>query len=172
MPATNQYELTFILGEKASQDTASAKTEELKKHIASLGGTIEKEEAWGRRELAYVIKRNRSGYYVTLWFDLPADQVKPLERHLRFDEDVIRSLVTKAYKNATPGSLYPVKEDEEEKQDEEKQDTATAEEAIRRSTAPSKKTKEVEADTTEEMPEEERLKKLEETLDEMLKDEE
>lgn len=180
MPATvNSYEATFILGETATEDQAKAKTTELTKFIESLEGKVSKTESWGRRELAYDIKRNRTGFYISLWFELPAKEVAALERQLRFDESIIRSLVTIAYTSAQPGSLYPVAEEEKTSKPGrtprhgDKEETATAEEELRRGTtkrsaAPAKE--EIEDDEPE-ISEEERLKKLDESLDEMLKDE-
>lgn len=181
MPATlNMYEATFILSESATEDQAKAKVSELKDIIAKMGGTVSKEELWGRRELAYKIKRNRSGFYTTIWFDLPAQQVLPLEKLLRFDESIIRSLVTKAYTSAQPGSLYPVVEEDKAVKPTrtprrgDKEETATAEEELRRSSykRPATKDESVEAAAEEEISEEERLKKLDESLGELLKDEE
>ena len=169
---TTQYELTFILGEKANVEEGKAKTEELKQYIANNGGTVVKEELWGRRELAYIIKRNRTGFYVTLWFTLPAAELKPLDQELRFDETIIRSLVTKAYTEAQEGSLYPVSEEEEKaEKTPSKDDQISAEEMLRRTSgaAPKKGEPEEDVDT---IPEEERLKQLDETLEELLKDEE
>ena len=177
MPTSmNQYELTFILDEKAGVEEGKKKTAELTAFVEKFGGKVTKEEPWGRRELAYEINRNRSGYYVTLWMDLPSASVRLIEQELRFDESIIRSLVTKAYTVAQPGSLYPVVE--EPKSDKPaprgvagKEDKTSAEEMLRRTAtakAP-KKTAEEEADAS--LPEDERLKKLDETLDVLLKDE-
>ena len=173
MPNSNpQYELTFILGEKANLEEGNAKTEVLKKFIADHGGEVTKEEPWGRRELAYPIKRNRTGYYVTLWFSLPEDQVRMLDEELRFDESIIRSLVTKAYITAQPGSLYPVVEEEktEKTTGTLKDEKVSGEEIVRRSSGTTKKVKE--EDVVDAIPDEERLKKLDEQLEELLKDEE
>lgn len=172
MPTVNQsYELTFILDERANPDDAKKKITDIKSSIDKLGGQTTKEEAWGRRELAYPIKRNRSGFYVTLWFDLDPKSVKTLEQQLNFDESVIRSLVIKAYSTAQPGNLYPVTE--EEKSDkataQQKEEAASAEEMLRRSSKTTQVSKEEEVDL---IPEEERLKKLDESLEELLKDEE
>ena len=76
---TEAYELTYILGEKANVEDGKKKTTELTATIKKLDGKVTKEEAWGRRDLAYPIKRNRSGFYVTLWLELPKAQVKALE---------------------------------------------------------------------------------------------
>lgn len=169
-----QYELTFILDEKAAAEQGTAKAAQVKALIEKHGGNVTKEEHWGRRELAYVIKRNRSGFYVTMWFDLPAAELKEMNQDLIFDESLIRFLITKAYTSAQPGSLYPVVEEEKEKTGrKDKEETATAEEMLRRSATakPSKKAAAEDA-SDEDLPEEERLKKLDDTLEELLKDEE
>lgn len=171
-----QYELTFILGEKATPEEGKSKTESVTKLIKKLGGTVTKEESWGRRELAYEIKRNRSGFYVTLWMDFPGEAINALERELRFDEAIIRFLTTKAYTTAQPGTLYPVAEsDKPEKtggRDRgDKEEKGSAEEMLRRSSTSSKAAEHVEADQ-DDLPDEERLEKLDEALEELLKDQE
>jgi len=166
-----KYELTFILGEKADQEQASAKSAELKKRIEELGGSIIKEDLWGRRELAYPIKRNRSGFYVTLIFDLPARALNGFTQPLRFDESLIRTLVTKAYTTAQPGTLYPQAEETAEVAKPAAEETASAEEMLRRSASPKKEKAAATEPVEDELPEEERMKKLDETLEEMLKEE-
>ena len=167
------YELTYILDEKAAAEHGKKKTADLTKVIASFGGTVTKEEPWGRRELAYPIKRNRSGYYVTLWLDLPANKVKDLESQLRFDEEIIRSLVTKAYTVDQPGTLYPVVEEEKQaKTGPAKDDKASAEEMLRRSSATVATKKEEPEELEEEVSEEERQQKLDEALKGILEDDE
>jgi small subunit ribosomal protein S6 len=169
----NSYEVTFILGEAATAEQATAKTKEVTALIEKFGGKVEKDEQWGKRELAYVIDRNRSGFYVTMWFSLSTKDVLAFERALRFDEAVIRSLVTKAYTSAQEGSLYPVPEEEKPARGAGRKTATTeavsAEEELRSSTGSKKKaTKVVEED---ELSEEDRLKKLDEAMGEMLKDE-
>jgi len=172
-----QYELTFILDEKAGAEQGTAKAAQLAKFVKEQEGAVVKEEHWGRRELAYEINHNRSGFYVTMWLELPAPALKLLDRELRLDSEVIRYLATKAYTTAQPGSLYPVVEEEKPERGAHKEEEATtAEEMLRRTAAvkPSKKAaKEVAAEAAEDaLPEEERLKKLDDTLEELLKDEE
>jgi small subunit ribosomal protein S6 len=175
MPNLQKYELTFILSEKEDLEKAQKKTTQIKETISKFGGTVEKEEIWGRRELAYKIKDNRSGIYVTIWFDLLRESVKPLEQLLQFDEKIIRSLITKAYTSAQPGTLYPVTEENKSKETSSAPDeNASPEEMLRRSSKASSKsqakiTTENEVDS---IPEEERLKKLDESLEELLKEEE
>jgi len=173
MPASvKNYELTFILGETATPEVAKAKATELAKSIADMGGTHTKDEHWGRRDLAYPIARNRSGFYTTMWFSLPTDQVKNLERQLRFDESVIRSLVTVAYTTAQPGSLYPVVEEEKKPRRTEREESTTAEEQLRRSTGTRSAKRTEDAEETEQLSEADRLAQLDTQLDNLLKEEE
>ncbi len=178
--SANNYELTFILGEEATEKDAQAKVAEFEAYLGTLEGTVTKTELWGRRELAYKIRRHRSGFYVTLWITLPASAVNTLEKQLRFDESIIRSLVTIAYTTAQPGSLYPVVEEEvvastkpRAKRGEKVEETVTAEEELRRTSKPaSKKAAKEEATEGEPETEEDRLKKLDEALGDILTDEE
>ncbi len=166
------YELTFILGETATPEISTAKTAEITKAIVEFGGTHTKDEQWGRRDLAYPIARNRSGLYVTMWFSLPTDQLKNLDRHLRFDESIIRSLVTIAYTSAQPGSLYPVVEEEKKTRRSDREEPATAEEQLRRTTTSrAAKHEDIEVDL-EELSEADRLAQLDTQLDNLLKEEE
>ena len=172
---TQPYELTFILDEKFNAEDAQVKTDAIKKTITKLGGNVTKEEMWGRRELAYEIKRNRTGFYVTLWIDLPTESIKPIEQELRFDERVIRFLTTKAYTSAQPGTLYPVSEQEKTNGTKEKEENTSGEEMLRRTSAapakPEAKAEKVE-NMEDELPEDQRLEKLDEALEELLKDQE
>ena len=55
-------------------------------------GTVSKVEAWGMRDLAYRIKKQRRGYYVLLEHDSEPTALNELERNLRLNEDVLRFL--------------------------------------------------------------------------------
>ena len=170
-----QYELTYVLDEKAGAAEGRAKTDEMKSYIEERGGTVSKEELWGRRELAYPIKRNRSGFYVTLIMTLPSAELPALEQRMQFDETVIRSLITKAYVDAQPGSLFPEEEPVVEAKPGRKSadEKSSGEEMLRRSSGKRSEAKpeDVIPDTEEVLPEEERLKQLDETLDSLLKEE-
>jgi small subunit ribosomal protein S6 len=171
------YELTYILGERTHQPDAQAKAKEMAAAIAGLGGAVTREELWGRRELAYMIKQNRTGFYTTLWFDLDAAKLQALQRLIRFDESIIRSLITIAVEYSHPGSLAPVQPETKEKvaatTAPSKDEKASAEAMLRMSAGASKKADfEEDINLDDELPEEERLKKLDEKLGELLQEDE
>lgn len=174
----NKYEATFILGEEASETTAKQKVASLTELIQKFGGTVSNTEMWGKRELAYPIKRNKVGFYTTMWMELPATEVANFEKQLRFDESIIRFLVTLAYTSAQAGSLYPVVEEEEKPARPKRGATvettepASAEAELRRtSSKPVKKAAKKEVVEVEEQSEEERMEKLDAALGDILKDE-
>ena len=89
------YESVFI----ARQDLTPAKVSELtQKYIGVIekeGGKVTKQENWGLRNFTYKINKTKKGYYVLFNIDAPATAVVEMERLMRFDEDVLRSLTTK-----------------------------------------------------------------------------
>jgi small subunit ribosomal protein S6 len=63
--------------------------------ISTNGGEVSKVDVWGRRKLAYPIKRFTEGDYVLTQFALQPEKVRDLESGLKLNEDVIRHLVVR-----------------------------------------------------------------------------
>lgn len=63
------------------------------KRLVGEDGKVEKEDLWGKRPLAYPIKRQTSGYYAH--FEIQADpkDAKILDKSLKLEEDVLRYLL-------------------------------------------------------------------------------
>jgi small subunit ribosomal protein S6 len=72
-----------------------ALTEEVVALLVANGGSVSKKEFWGLRNLTYRIKKNRKGHYVLLNIDAPAAAVIEMERVLRFNEDVLRTMTVR-----------------------------------------------------------------------------
>ena len=86
------YELTYVL--RPLDDAAlSAINERINTTIASSGGQIVARNDWGKRRLAYPIKKITEGIYVSLQVNLPQTAVRPIERALQLSDDVLRYLV-------------------------------------------------------------------------------
>lgn len=56
-------------------------------------------DRWGRRRLAYTIKKKNAGFYVQVLHKSPTDVVAKLEQAFNLDEDVIRHLTVVVDKN-------------------------------------------------------------------------
>lgn len=89
------YEELFIVRPDASEDEINALLEQLKPAITNAGGTIDKEERWGVRKLAYRIEKRTEGYYILLQFTAPPQAVKELERRLRVADLVMKFLTVR-----------------------------------------------------------------------------
>lgn len=92
------YETVFIARQDLTEAQVKDMAERFGKIITANGGKIHKTEHWGLRTLAYRINKSRKGHYVLIESDAPSDAVIELERNLRLDEDVVRSLTVREEK--------------------------------------------------------------------------
>jgi small subunit ribosomal protein S6 len=90
------YELVVILSPDVGDDVIGDSLERLNSGITSRGGEVVDVNHWGRRRLAYPIKRHIEGNYVVSQIKLDPSQVPGLESSLRISEEVIRHLIVKA----------------------------------------------------------------------------
>ena len=88
----NKYETVFILTPVLSDDQMKETVEKFKSVLTDNGATIENEENWGLRKLAYPIENKNTGFYTLIEFEGEATIVDKLETAFRRDEKVIRFL--------------------------------------------------------------------------------
>jgi small subunit ribosomal protein S6 len=86
------YEHVFVARRDISSQQVDSLTESLTEIVKEGGGEVKKAEYWGLRNLAYKIKKNRKGHYVLLNIDAPYPAVAEMERLLRLNEDIIRTM--------------------------------------------------------------------------------
>jgi small subunit ribosomal protein S6 len=84
----------YIIGSTTSDDEIPKITDEVKKYIETEAGIIEKHEEPGKKKLAYLIKKNRTGHYVLVNFDAPSDRLNEIEHKIRTNQNIIRHLIT------------------------------------------------------------------------------
>lgn len=93
-----RYELVYLISNKYSEDELEPITSNVLKLIKDNGGEIVQEENWGKKKLAYPIKRFFYAYYYIIEFNLAQknkENVKKLAKHLRLSEEVLRHLIVK-----------------------------------------------------------------------------
>jgi len=88
------YELVCIIQPDLDETAFKETVEKVKGWVTEAGGSVVKEDVWGKRKLAYLIRKQREGQYVLLNIAMPAEAVKGLERNIRFLEPVMRHMVT------------------------------------------------------------------------------
>ena len=94
MAATQQryYETIFISPPTMAEDEVEKVVNDVKDIFASRGAEVERIERWGRRRLAYPIKKFDEGWYVLFQVKGNGDAVQEVERRLRISEQVIKYL--------------------------------------------------------------------------------
>jgi len=86
------YETVFILDPAIGDDRTAEEVERAKSAIESAKGEVVDIQRWGKRKLAYEIKKKREGVYTVLKYKADGSAVTELERSLRLSEPVIRFL--------------------------------------------------------------------------------
>jgi len=90
----DQYEVAVLYhpGLEIDLEKGSGKVEKI---FTDNGGKIVNADNWGKRKLAYPIKKNESAVYVIYTVELPAESVRKIESVLNITDEVIRFLITK-----------------------------------------------------------------------------
>jgi small subunit ribosomal protein S6 len=88
-----KYELVCIVHPDLDETAFNGIVEKVKGWIAETSGSVDKVEVWGRKRLAYTIKKQREGQYVMFNLGLEPAATAPLEKNLRFLEPVIRYML-------------------------------------------------------------------------------
>ena len=88
------YELVCIVQPDLDETAFNEVVDRVKGWVTDAGGDVSKVDVWGKRKLAYLIRKQREGQYVLLNISLPAEATIDLERNVRFLEPVMRHMLT------------------------------------------------------------------------------
>ncbi len=86
------YEVIFILDPALGDDGVDAAIAAATGVVTKEGGGVAEVQKWGKKRLAYEIKKRREGHYVFLRLRAPVKVVTELERHLNIAEPVLKFL--------------------------------------------------------------------------------
>ncbi len=90
----NKYEVMVIV-KPAEEEASSAVIEKVEALIARVGGTVEKVDRWGKRRLAYPVKKFTDGFYVLVNFEAAPAEIKEIDRVLKINDEVLKHLIVK-----------------------------------------------------------------------------
>lgn len=93
-----KYETIFILHPSLDEEAVKANIEKFKGVIENGGGSIDNVDFWGKRKLAYEIKKVNEGFYTLVNFSAGPELPKELDRIFRITDGVIRHLIVKEEK--------------------------------------------------------------------------
>jgi small subunit ribosomal protein S6 len=91
--ALRAYEVMVILEPSLEERTIEPSLDKYLNVIRNDGGTVESVEVWGRRRLAYEVKKNAEGIYAVISLNAEPATVKEFDRQLSLNESILRTKV-------------------------------------------------------------------------------
>ncbi len=110
---TRQYEVVYIFDSALEEPAINERLERFHSLIQQPDVEGPKVNHWGKRTLAYPVKKHETGYYVVANFDADATALPEFERAIKLDEGVLRFLVV-VNEGAQPVPVTAGKSEEED----------------------------------------------------------
>src|SRR5438270_9595934 len=101
------YDLTLMLATEAGDDQRAKIIADVEAAITKAGGSIERNDDWGRRPMAYEIRHQPDAEYHLLQFKSPAALIEDLSHTLRITDGVVRFRVIKNSPGTPPAPSSP-----------------------------------------------------------------
>ena len=89
------YELMVIIDPEVEERTVESSLDKFLNVVRNDGGTIDKVDIWGRRRLAYDIKKKSEGIYAVVNFTATPATAAELDRQLGLNETIMRTKITR-----------------------------------------------------------------------------
>jgi len=89
------YEGLFIIKPDIKEEDIKGVFKGISDHVTKLGGSVKKEDIWGKKQLAYPVKKCKEGYYYKLDFTAPTAAIAKLEEAYRLNSDILRTMITR-----------------------------------------------------------------------------
>jgi small subunit ribosomal protein S6 len=116
-----RYETVYILDSSLEEPAINEKLERFHALITKDGkGTVTNIAHWGKRTLAFPVKKRDTGYYVVAQFEAQGEVLPEYERAVKLDESVLRFMVVvNVGEPVKPVPAPPIAADEDEIEEEE-----------------------------------------------------
>jgi small subunit ribosomal protein S6 len=89
------YEILFIADPNLGEPEVDALAAQVQGFVEKDGGKLQKMEKWGKKRLAYAVRRHREGYYVLLVVEGSGAMVKEVERRIKVTDGIVRYLTVR-----------------------------------------------------------------------------
>jgi small subunit ribosomal protein S6 len=89
------YEIMFIVRPDVVEEDLDKLIAQFEGIVTSTGGKVQKAEKWGRRRLAYEVKRCREGQYILFTIECDPPTVREFERRLKVADAVVKFLTVR-----------------------------------------------------------------------------
>jgi small subunit ribosomal protein S6 len=100
------YETVFVLHPRLDDNQVEEEVQKVKDIITQNGGQIIDVQKWGRKRLAYEIKKVHEGIYTLVHFSGESQVKRETDRRFRINENVLRHLTVVAH----PASMRKTRE--------------------------------------------------------------
>ena len=90
-----KYEIVFIV-KPLDEEANNAVIEKFSKLIVANGGTIDKEDRWGKRHLAYEIKKEVEGFYVIFYVTCESACVDECDRVMKITDEILKHMIVRS----------------------------------------------------------------------------
>ena len=114
------YECVFLVRQDVSGQAVDELIEQYTAVLAENGGSVNRTENWGLKTLAYRINKNRKAHFALMDIDAPAPAVQEMERQMRLNEDVLRTLTIKVDEHEDGPSVMKQKRDRDDRRRRER----------------------------------------------------
>jgi len=91
----NKYELAVVVSAKIEDDERTAVIERVKDIITKHGGNITNVDEWGKKRLAYEVRKMKEAFYYFIQFEGDSTVPAEVESRVRIIENVVRYLCVK-----------------------------------------------------------------------------
>ena len=95
------YESIFIVRPSLTDEEVAKVMEKMKGVVEKNGGAITKAESWGKKKLAYNVKKEKKGTYVILRFNGDGKVIHDLEHNYGVEDSIIKFLTVRVVKGDT-----------------------------------------------------------------------
>ena len=89
------YEGLFIIKPDIKEEDVKTVLKAITDALAKNSAAMKKEEIWGKRQLAYPVKKFKEGFYYKLDFTAPTASIAKLEEVYRLNADILRTMITR-----------------------------------------------------------------------------
>lgn len=114
------YEIVFLVHPDQSEQVP-AMVEKYEGIVTGSGGTVHRNEDWGRRQLAHPIQKAHKAHYVLMNVECNHEAVEEIRSAFRFNDAVLRHLIINRHKAVTEPSPMAVAVEEEKSRERESQ---------------------------------------------------
>ena len=90
-----KYEIIFII-KSLDEEATNAVIDKFSKLIAANGGEIVKEDRWGKKRLAYDIKKESEGYYVLFYVKCEPPCVNECDRVMKITDEILKHMIVRS----------------------------------------------------------------------------